>query len=665
MQEYIWLIPFFPLVGAAINLFLGKRLGKPLVSAIACSSVFVSFMLALWGFFTVLGLPEEERSITNILFNWVTIGDMEVNMAFLLDPLSAVMILVVSGVGLLIHIYSTGYMAHEARYSRYFAYLNLFTFNMLTLVLGNSLLLMFLGWEGVGLCSYLLIGFWFEKRENAVAGMKAFVVNRIGDFGFTIGVLLLFWSLASHGVMTLDYDELRESIGLLPTSTLTAVGILLFVGATGKSAQIPLYVWLPDAMAGPTPVSALIHAATMVTAGVYMIARMNFLYILAPDALSLVAWVGALTALVAATIGIAQNDIKKVLAYSTVSQLGYMFIGVGVGAFSAGIFHLVTHAFFKALLFLCSGSVIHGMSGEQDMRRMGGLRTKMPITFYTMLIGTLAIAGTPMLSGFFSKDEILWMAFASPHGHPLIWLMGATGAGITSFYMFRLIFMTFFGECRADHHTKEHIHESPYSMTIPLMLLALGAVLVGYLGVPKLLGGANEFEEFLKPVMGHELALKFHSEALEWILMGISVTIALVGFLVSYNLYMRRPEIPDLIIARVKRLHETVYNKYYIDEIYNAVFVENLLRLNDLLAKFDNRIVDGIVNGCGTVLRAVVFVEGKFDNIVVDGLVNLTASAVTSGGRSLHRIQTGRVQQYLLFGIGALTIFLVIKVFYY
>src|SRR5437667_3339669 len=479
------------------------------------------------------------------------------------------MILVVTGVGFLIHVYSTGYMYEEDGYYRFFAYLNLFMFSMLMLVLGNNYLMMFIGWEGVGLCSYLLIGYYFHKKSAGDAAKKAFIVNRIGDWGLSIGVMLIFVTFGSLEFKVVG-EKVREGVmsGALHVSdpVLTAIALLLFIGAMGKSAQIPLYVWLPDAMEGPTPVSALIHAATMVTAGVYMVARSNFIYQMAPQAMTVVAVIGAVTAFFAASIGLVQNDIKRVLAYSTVSQLGYMFLALGVGAFAAGIFHLMTHAFFKALLFLGSGSVIHALHHEQDMRKMGALKNKIPVTFWTMFAGTLAIAGTPFLAGFFSKDEILWKAFSSNQGHVLLWLLGAAVAGMTAFYMFRLIFMTFFGESRVDHHTEHHIHESPRSMTVPLIILAIGSVVAGYVGFPAWLGGNNAFEKFLDPVfeplpiphgppadfdsawrfqiaipmLGREF---FRQEIVmykEPAMAMASVAIAAIGFLLAYSKYYKR-----------------------------------------------------------------------------------------------------------------------------
>src|SRR5438067_3776759 len=493
----LWLIPVLPLSGAALNGLFGKRLTRQAVASAALAFSGAAFGLALFvaARFSTLELPHVET-----VAQWIRAGNFRADFAFYLDQLSLVMLLVVTGVGFLIHIYSVGYMWEEGGYYRFFSYLNLFMFFMLTLVLANNYLVMFIGWEGVGLASYLLIGFFFTRDSAAAAGKKAFIVNRIGDFGFLIGMFLLIQHFGS-----LDYDKVFPAISNMAIETggiglLTAIGLLLLTGACGKSAQIPLYVWLPDAMEGPTPVSALIHAATMVTAGVYMVARSNALFVLAPNAMKTVAIIGALTAIFAASIGLVQNDIKRVLAYSTVSQLGYMFLALGVGAFAAGVFHVFTHAFFKALLFLGSGSVIHALRGEQDLRHMGGLRKRIPTTYWTMLVGTLAIAGIPGLAGFFSKDEILWKAFSSKQGHVLLWLIGAAVAGMTAFYMFRLLFMTFYGESRVDHHTEHHIHESPNSMVVPLIILAIGAIVSGYVGFPTWLGGTNAFEKFLDPV---------------------------------------------------------------------------------------------------------------------------------------------------------------------
>jgi NADH-quinone oxidoreductase subunit L len=564
---------------------------------------------------------EEGGALVDRVFPWIETGRVSLHASFRFDALSAVMTLVVTGVGFLIHVYSAGYMEHEEDYARYFLYLNLFMLSMLVLVLADSIVLFFVGWEGVGLCSYLLIGFWYEKDENADAGKKAFIVNRIGDAGFLLGVFVLFWALGSQGVWTLEFSAFRGHADLLTTGVATTAALLLFVGATGKSAQIPLYVWLPDAMAGPTPVSALIHAATMVTAGVYMIARMSFLYSAAPDALAVVATIGAVTAVFAATIGLVQNDIKKVLAYSTVSQLGYMFLGVGVGAYAAGLFHVMTHAFFKGLLFLGSGSVIHGMGGEQDVRKMGGLRRKMPITFWTFAIGCAAISGVPFLSGFFSKDAILYQAFTSDHGHPLLWTLGIVGAALTPFYMFRLLFLTFFGECRADEHTREHVHESPPSMTLPLVVLAVLSIVGGYVGLPEVLG-RDRFGEFLAPVVG-PVPHGHGSHALEWALMAVSVAIGLSGIALAYVFYVARPDLPRALARRFGGLYDLLLDKYRIDELYGATIVAGTVSLSrGLWRVIDEKLIDGTVNGVATLVSV--------------------QSAVW------RKLQTGNVQHYAL-----------------
>ena len=511
MLEYVWLIPLFPAIGFTLNGLFGRRLGRKAVSWVGPSAIGLAFLTSILIFLELIRRPPSERLFEKVLFDWVVSGSFQTVIGYQIDPLSILMALVVTGVSFFIHIYSVGYMHDDSGYIRYFAYLNLFVFMMLNLILANNFLLMFVGWEGVGLCSYLLIGFWFEKDSASNAGKKAFVVNRVGDFGFILGMFLLFTSLGKHGIWTLDFTEVFSNAAKLDSTTVTAITILFFVGACGKSAQIPLYVWLPDAMEGPTPVSSLIHAATMVTAGVYMVARCNVLYSMAPLSMAIVAIVGVVTAIYTASIGFCQNDIKKVLAYSTISQLGYMFLGVGVGAYSAGIFHLMTHAFFKGLLFLGAGSVMHAMSGELDMRKMGALRKKIPVTFWTFFIATLAIAGVPGLSGFFSKDEILWQAFSSSHGHFLLWLVAAVAAGMTAFYMFRALFMTFFGESRVDPHVAHHIHESPRMMTVPLMILAILSIIGGYVGVPHVLGGANHIHEFLAPVVGGVEPSKAHA----------------------------------------------------------------------------------------------------------------------------------------------------------
>jgi NADH-quinone oxidoreductase subunit L len=600
---YLWLIPVLPLVGAAINGLFGKRFSRRTVSAIALGFCGAAFAMALWivSQYSSLTLPHVER-----LASWIRAGDFQADFAFYLDQLSLVMLLVVTGVGFLIHIYSVGYMWEEGGFYRFFAYLNLFMFFMLTLILASNYLLMFVGWEGVGLASYLLIGFWFTKDSAASAGKKAFIVNRIGDFGFLIALFLMIKHFGS-----LTFEPVFRIVSGMPAETagaglLTAIGLLLMVGAAGKSAQLPLYVWLPDAMEGPTPVSALIHAATMVTAGVYMVVRSHVVFDRAPQALMVVAIVGTLTALFAATIGVCQTDIKKVLAYSTISQLGYMFLACGVAAYSAGIFHLMTHAFFKGLLFLAAGSVIHAIGGEQDMRRMGGLRHYIPWTFWTMTAATFAIAGFPPFAGFFSKDQILWKAFSGEHGSWVFWAIGVFTAFLTSFYMFRLWFLTFFGEYRGETgtgHDDQHlhaisdsraggpaphghvgIHESPTIMLIPLVILALLSICGGW-------AGGERFDKFLSPVLHAGVSANSLEEvgaatpvseqkehdASEGLLESISVLAAASGLFLAWLLYQKRPQLPQEIAHSLGGFYEAVVHKYYVDEIYAAVFVKPLI----------------------------------------------------------------------------------------
>ncbi len=612
----LWLIPVLPLAGAAINGFLGKKSSRTAVSAIGL--VFSGAALA-WALSVVLRVSAADLPYQEYIAHWIRSGSFSADFALYLDQLSLVMLLVVTGVGFLIHIYSVGYMWDDPSFYRFFSYLNLFMFFMLTLILANNYLLMFIGWEGVGLASYLLIGFWFTKDSAASAGKKAFIVNRIGDFGFLIGLFLIIQHFGS-----LDFTKVFTQVQPLAVENggaglLTAIGILLMVGACGKSAQIPLYVWLPDAMEGPTPVSALIHAATMVTAGVYMVSRSHVIFERAPMALMVVAVIGTLTALFAATIGITQTDIKKVLAYSTVSQLGYMFMACGVGAFSAGIFHLMTHAFFKGLLFLAAGSVIHAVGGEQDMRKMGGLRSYIPWTFLTMGIATLAIAGIPPFAGFWSKDEILWKAFSSEHGSWVFWLVGVITAFITSFYMFRLLFMTFFGDYRGTqvdahgHSTSAHghdahghgePHESPMVMLVPLMILALLSIVGGLVGI------GNRFEHFLEPVFGSgatEAVGEAASHSTELLLMAISVTVAVLGFALAYVLYVSKPYLPQKIADSFGGLYEAVVNKYYVDELYAKLFVKPLVdgSTSILWQGVDRKVIDDTVNNAADGARHV------------------------------------------------------------
>jgi len=634
-NPYLWLIPILPLAGAAVNGFFGRRSSKKAITAVALIFCGAAFCLAL---LIASGFSSASAPYYFNLAHWIRAGSFQVDFSFYLDQLSLVMLLVVTGVGFLIHIYSVGYMWEDDLYYRFMSYMNLFMFFMLTLVLAKNYLVMFIGWEGVGLASYLLIGFWFTKDSAAAAGKKAFIVNRIGDFGFLIALFLMIKHFGS-----LDFTHVFAAVQTLPTETvgvglLTAIGLLLMVGAAGKSAQIPLYVWLPDAMEGPTPVSALIHAATMVTAGVYMVARSHMIFERAPMAMMVVAIVGTLTALFAATIGIAQTDIKKVLAYSTVSQLGYMFMACGVGAFSAGIFHLMTHAFFKGLLFLAAGSVIHGIGGEQDMRKMGGLRQYMPWTFLTMTIATFAIAGFPPFAGFFSKDEILWKAYSSEYGSWVFWLIGVITAFITSFYMFRLWFLTFFGDYRGTaahgdahgHDDQSHghghgaPHESPWVMLGPLVVLAFLSLVGGWIGI----GG--RFEHFLAPVfqsgsaaeLAHETAGEAAGTGTETLLMLISVGAAFLGLFLAWTLYFRRPQLPARIAASLGGLYQTVAHKYYIDELYNVLFVKPL------------------IDGSTEILWHGV------DQNVIDATVNNSASAARHVSDNVRHMQSGNLRSY-------------------
>ena len=624
---HLWLIPVLPLIGAAVNGLLGKKFSRQTVVGVALAFCGAAFAMALIvaAKFGSLAAPHIET-----LAPWIRIGGFEADFAFYLDQLSLVMLLVVTGVGFLIHIYSVGYMWEEGGFYRFFSYLNLFMFFMLTLVLASNYLLMFIGWEGVGLASYLLIGFWFTKDSAAAAGKKAFIVNRIGDFGFLIALFLMIKHFGS-----LNFAEVFGQVANHGTETglFTSIGLLLLVGACGKSAQIPLYVWLPDAMEGPTPVSALIHAATMVTAGVYMVARSHVIFNRAPDAMMAVAMVGTLTALFAATIGICQTDIKKVLAYSTISQLGYMFLGCGVAAYSAGIFHLMTHAFFKGLLFLAAGSVIHAVGGEQDMRKMGGLREKIPWTFWTMTAATFAIAGIPGFAGFFSKDEILWQAYSSPHGSWVYWALGVFTALLTSFYMFRLWFMTFFGEYRGEAERESHghdhsragapaphghggIHESPKVMLAPLVILAVLSVIGGWIGIH------HHFENFLAPVFGSGAAGHAEAGGPETLLMGISIAAALLGLYLAYLLYWKRPQLPQQIAAGLGGFYRAVLNKYYVDELYATLFVKPLIAVSTR-----------------------VFWHG-IDQNIIDAAVDNSAEGAREVSDSVRRMQSGNLRSY-------------------
>jgi len=611
MLEYLWIVPLLPLLGAAVNGPFGAKWPNKFVNIVAIGSTGLSFLGTLEAvreFF-----ESGQRLFHKEFFTWIAAGNFRAGFDLQMDQLTVVMVLVVTGVGWLIHIYATGYMAHEGGYYRFFSYLNLFMFFMLILVLAANYVLLFVGWEGVGLSSYLLIGFYFLRKSAADAGKKAFIVNRIGDFGFMLGMFLLF--RAFH---TLDFQAIFTSSTLQGwpvevsghLGTLTFACLLIFMGACGKSAQLPLYVWLPDAMEGPTPVSALIHAATMVTAGVYVVARSHVLFMHAPTAMLVVAIVGCATAFFAATIGLVQTDIKKVLAYSTVSQLGYMFLACGVGAFSAGIFHLMTHAFFKALLFLAAGSVIHAMGGEQDMSRMGGLGRKIPSTYVTMLLATFAVAGIPFWAGFFSKDAILFATFQSRPGGTVLYVFGLLTALLTSFYMFRLIFLTFGGKPRFDEH-KVHVHESPWSMLGPLVVLAVLSTVGGWVALPALFQGPDYFVNFLGPVFGgHETAEAAGDIAahhLELILAGVAVGAALIGMVVAYWLYLKRPGKADGLAHSLKPAYTTLLNKYYMDELYAAVVVRPLLWIstNALWKAADVAGIDGAVNGIADGARAI------------------------------------------------------------
>jgi NADH-quinone oxidoreductase subunit L len=640
MTEYIWLIPLLPLCGFIVNGLFSKYLPKKVVALIANLTIFSSFVIAVTAFVSMNNSPEiAEEGIKNLLFSWVNVGGLHINFAFQFDHLSGVMAMMVTGVGFLIHLYSVGYMADDDGFKRFFAYLNLFMFAMLTLVLADNLMLMFVGWEGVGLCSYLLIGFYFTTKVASDAGKKAFIVNRVGDFGFLIGMFLIFTLFG-----TLQFTELQEIIvsghytaeaafGLISLATL-----MLFVGATGKSAQIPLYVWLPDAMAGPTPVSALIHAATMVTSGVYMIVRLNFMFQLAPVTLLIIAWVGGLTALFAASIGLVQNDIKKVLAYSTVSQLGYMFLALGVGAFVAGFFHILTHAFFKALLFLGSGSVIHAMhhayhhAGEhhkdpQDIRNMGGLKKYMPKTYITFLVATLAIAGFPVFAGFFSKDEILWKTFAS--GHKILWAIGALAAFMTAFYMFRLVYLTFHGEYKGTEEEAKGLHESPATMTTPLIILAVLSAIGGFLGIPHIFHIPNWLEHYLEPIVVEVNKMHYlHSVKMEWILMGVSVAIALLGWFVAKVFYAKQSDSAKNLADKMKFVHNLLMNKYFVDEIYEAVIIKPIKKIGEILWLFvDVVIIDGIVNLSGMLVKCF----GRLYSLLQNGAIKVYAFSMLAG----------------------------------
>ncbi len=703
--SHIWLIPLLPAFGAAIMFFFGRKLQKSTVSAVCVGTIVLAFVMACGAvlqYSSWSSAPENlHKPYQTILYTWLGSGTGHANYVtqsgtpatfqadagFLLDPLSSIWLLFVTGVGMLIHIYSTGYMAHEGGYYRFFGYLNLFMFSMLTLILANNYVLMFVGWEGVGLCSYLLIGFYFHRKSASDAAAKAFIVNRIGDAGFLLGMFFIAWYLGSLR-FTDVVTAARSGHYAIGDPIITAATLLLFVGACGKSAQLPLYVWLPDAMEGPTPVSALIHAATMVTAGVYMVARSNALFVLAPTSMKTVAIVGALTALFAASIGLVQNDIKRVLAYSTVSQLGYMFLALGVGAFSAGVFHVFTHAFFKALLFLGAGSVIHAMSGEQDMRNMGDLGHRIPITHRTMFIATLAIAGIFPFAGFFSKDAILWETWSREGGaYRFLWFIGYFTALMTAFYMFRLMYLTFHGRPRMSHDAEHHIHESPLSMTAPLVVLAICAVAAGWLGWPHSLGGSDRFTKYLEPVFASEANVleqqgrggqiaagekeEEHNSSSEWLLMGLSLAAAGIGWGMAWRSYRHADKGYREPIAAVPPVYNTLLNKYYVDEGYDYVFTGRrklgdvrlgVLGLGAASSWFDTHIVDGAVNGAGWITRTGATISSWWDKWIIDGIgVNGPALIARALSYPARLVEWGLVQWYALVMTAGLLGF----VFYY
>lgn len=688
--SHIWWIPLFPAVGAAIMLLFGGKMQKQAVNIVCVGVVVLAFLFACGAVWQYADYARDTpgRPYQTTLYTWLGVDSGHLNYrthdgypaqfradaGFLLDPLSAIWLLFVTGVGMLIHIYSTGYMAHEGGYYRFFGYLNLFMFSMLTLILANNYVLMFVGWEGVGLCSYLLIGFYFHRKSATNAASKAFIVNRIGDAGFLLGMFTIAWYFGS--IRFTDVTNLARSGHFqIGDPIITAATLLLFVGACGKSAQIPLYVWLPDAMEGPTPVSALIHAATMVTAGVYMVARSNALFVLAPTSMKTVAIIGALTAIFAASIGLVQNDIKRVLAYSTVSQLGYMFLALGVGAFAAGVFHVFTHAFFKALLFLGSGSVIHAMSGEQDMRNMGDLRERTPITFWTMFIGTLAIAGIPGFAGFFSKDEILWQSWSSEGGaYRLLWFIGFITALMTAFYMGRLIVLTFFSKPRMSHEVEHHIHESPRSMTAPLVILAFFSIVAGWFGLPHSLGGSDRFGKFLEPVFARDINVfkqekpaqlaagekeEERTDPMEYGLMGLSVAAAFVGLGFAWKAYCSADKgYKEPVDAVSPPVYNVLLNKYYVDEAYDYVFTGRrklgntrlgILGLGGASAWFDTHVIDGTVNGAGWITRLAGKLSSWWDKWIIDGVfVNGPAILARVFSYPLRMLQWGLVQWYAL-----------------
>jgi NADH-quinone oxidoreductase subunit L len=705
--SHIWLIPLLPAFGAAVMFFFGRKLQKTTVNAVCVGTIVLAFLMAcgaVWQYSAWSSTPEHfHQPFEKTLYTWLgsdtghltyktqsgTSAEFRADAGFLLDPLSGIWLLFVTGVGMLIHIYSTGYMAHEGGYYRFFGYLNLFMFSMLTLILANNYVLLFVGWEGVGLCSYLLIGFYFHRKSASDAANKAFIVNRIGDAGFLLGMFFIAWIFGS--LQFTKVTDLARAGHFSPETLtyITAATLLLFVGACGKSAQLPLYIWLPDAMEGPTPVSALIHAATMVTAGVYMVARSNALFVLAPTSMKTVAIVGALTAIFAASIGLVQNDIKRVLAYSTVSQLGYMFLALGVGAFAAGVFHVFTHAFFKALLFLGSGSVIHAMSGEQDMRNMGDLHRRIPITHWTMFIATFAIAGIFPFAGFFSKDAILWETWSREGGaYRILWGVGYVTAFMTAFYMFRLMYLTFHGRPRMSHDVEHHIHESPPSMTVPLVTLALCAIVAGWLGWPHSLGGSDRFTKFLEPVFSPEARVlqqegqtgqlytgakeEEHNSSTEWLLMGLSLGAAGLGWGIAWRSYRHADKgYTEPIAAAAPPIYNVLLNKYYVDEGYDYVFTGRrkvgdvrlgVMGLGEASSWFDTNVIDGVVNGAGWTTRFFATISSWWDKWIIDGVgVNGPAILARMLSYPARLFEWGQVQWYALVMIAGLVGF----VFYY
>ncbi len=701
--DHIWFIPLFPVFGAACMFLFGRKLSKSAVNGVCVGVIVLAFLFSCLAVFQYTGYSAAQpgKPFEKILFTWLGTGSASLayptaagsaafraDAGFLLDPLSSIWLLFVTGVGMLIHIYSMGYMAHEGGYYRFFGYLNLFMFSMLTLILANNYAVMFVGWEGVGLCSYLLIGFYFQRHSASTAANKAFITNRVGDAGFLLGMLTIAWYFGSIQYTAINHLA-RSGRFAIGDHVITAACLLLFVGACGKSAQFPLYVWLPDAMEGPTPVSALIHAATMVTAGVYMVARSNALFVLAPNAMKTVAIIGALTAIFAASIGLVQNDIKRVLAYSTVSQLGYMFLALGVGAFAAGVFHVFTHAFFKALLFLGAGSVIHAMGGEQEMQHMGALRGKIKTTFGTMLVATLAISGIPGFAGFFSKDAILWETWSRESGaYRYLWYIAFLTALMTSFYMFRLIFLTFYGKPRMSHEVEHHIHESPKTMTVPLVILAVCAIATGFLGLPHSLGGSNRFEKFLEPVFAKEAVVLEHEGAaaqvaageqqvehtdpMEYALMFASVGAAGLGWWMAKRSYSKADKgYKEPIKEVAPAFYKTLFRKWYIDEIYDW-FVTGRKKIGDVrlgamglgegLWKFDAEVIDGTVNGAGWITRTSGTVSSWWDKWIIDGLfVNGVGMVTKLASYPVRLVQWGLVQWYALVMVAGLVGF----VFYY